>query len=169
VLGLVWRHGPCSAYAIRRQLQDSPSTQWSGSAGAIYPLMQRLERQGLLAAAAGGTGQRRSLEYAITGAGLAMLRAWIGPPLPPEAVTVAHDPLRSRLRFLDLLPAEERRAWVAAAISSLEEVLARVRHWEDANQPGEPLGGIVTRSGELDVEARRRWLEEAAGWAGRSG
>jgi DNA-binding PadR family transcriptional regulator len=169
VLGLIWRHGPCSAYTIRRQLQDSPSTQWSGSAGAIYPLMQRLERQGLLAATAGGTGQRRSLKYAITGTGLAMLRVWIGPPLPPEAVTVAHDPLRSRLRFLDLLPAEERRAWVAAAIRSLEEVLARVRRWEDSHEPGEPLGRIVTRSGELDVEARRRWLEEAAGWAGHSG
>ena len=33
VLGLIWQLGPVSAYAVRTQMQKSPSTQWSGSAG----------------------------------------------------------------------------------------------------------------------------------------
>jgi DNA-binding PadR family transcriptional regulator len=161
VLGLVWRYGPCSTYTVRRHLSSSPSTQWSGSAGAIYPLMQRLEKHGLLESMDARRGQRPSRNYSLTAQGRDVLRAWIGPPLPPEAITVAHDPLRARLRFLDLLPAEERRPWVDAAIKALEDVLKNVREWRETSEPGEPLGALITRSGELDVEGRTRWLREA--------
>jgi DNA-binding PadR family transcriptional regulator len=162
VLGLVWRHGPCTPYTIRRHLQESPSTQWSGSAGAIYPLVRRLEAQRLLRSRTAETGQRPARLYSITPRGLATLRAWIGPPLPRDAVTVTYDPLRSRIRFLDLLPAAQQRAWLSAARSALEEVLARVRQWEELHaDDDEPLGSILTRSGELDVEYRSCWLREA--------
>jgi DNA-binding PadR family transcriptional regulator len=162
VLGIVWRYGPCSPYTVRRRLRDSPSTQWSGSAGAIYPLMQRLEKHGLLRSRSAATGERKSRRYTITSRGVAALRSWMGPPLPAEAVTVAYDPLRSRIRFLDLLAPEERRVWLAAAKAALEEVLDRVRQWEALHtDDDEPLGAILTRSGELDIAARAQWLAEA--------
>ncbi len=165
VLGLVWQTGPSSPYDVRRHVQSSPSTQWSASAGAIYPLMRRLERAGLLSARLKRSGKRRRREYRITPRGVGALRAWIGPPLAPEAVTVAHDPLRSRARFLGALTAAQQRAWVAAAREALDEVERRVRAWS------EPAAGakggrdsrflhLVSRSGELDVESRRRWLDE---------
>jgi DNA-binding PadR family transcriptional regulator len=172
VLGLVWQLGPSSPYELRRHLQGSPSTQWSASAGAIYPLVRRLERAGLLAARALRSGKRRRREYRITAAGTRALRAWVGPPLAPEAVTVAHDPLRSRARFLAVLSAPQRRAWLDAARQALDEVERMVRAWgEAAGAPGGGGGGakgaewlrsirLMTRSGELDVESRRRWLEE---------
>lgn len=162
VLGLIWKHGPCTAYALRQKLQSSPSTQWSGSAGAIYPLVRRLEAAGLLKSRSSGRGRRASLEYLATPKGEAALREWIGPPLPPEALTVAHDPLRSRLRFIMALPPQQRRAWIDAAIRSLDEVSRRVRQWDQAhaNDP-DPFVAIMTRSGLLDVRARRTWLREA--------
>ncbi len=46
VLGLVWSDGPCTAYAVRRTVQASLSAQWSGSAGAVYPAVARLEQRG---------------------------------------------------------------------------------------------------------------------------
>ena len=46
VLGLVWSDGPCTAYAVRRTVQASLSAQWSGSAGAVYPAVARLEGPG---------------------------------------------------------------------------------------------------------------------------
>ena len=49
VLGVIWQEGPCTAYTIRKQFVASPSPQWSGSAGAIYPLVRRLEKKRLLA------------------------------------------------------------------------------------------------------------------------
>ncbi len=165
VLGLVWQLGPGSPYDVRRHVQSSPSTQWSASAGAIYPLMRRLERAGLLSARVERSGKRRRREYRITPRGVAALRAWIGPPLAPEAVTVAHDPLRSRARFLGALTAEQQRAWITAARAALDEVERRVCAWSESHS-GEKDAAmrravrLLTRSGEIDVESRRRWIDE---------
>ncbi|MCC6677948.1 MAG: PadR family transcriptional regulator [Phycisphaerales bacterium] len=161
VLGLVWQTGPASAYDIRRRMAESPSTQWSASAGAIYPLVQRLHRRRLLSAQARATGKRPRRVYAITPAGLAVLRAWIGPPLSPEAISVAYDPLRSRARFLAALPPARRLAWIAAARAALDEVERKVRAWDRAHAH-DPIAGMITRNGELDVQSRSRWLDEFA-------
>lgn len=162
VLGLIWKYGPCTAYSVRLRLQTSPSTQWSGSAGSVYPLVQRLARMGLLKSRAAARGRRASLEYTATPKGIAALRAWIGPPLPAEAVTVTHDPLRSRLRFLAALPVEQRRAWIEAAVQSLTVVARRVRQWEQAHgSESDAFDDLLTRSGLLDVKARKTWLREA--------
>ena len=160
VLGLIWQRGPASPYDIRRHMQASPSTQWSASAGAIYPLIARLHKEGLLKARDTATGKRRRREYAVTPKGLRALRAWIGPPLAPEAVTVAYDPLRSRARFLAALTPPERRAWCRAALDSLKEVEARVLAWQESFGDTDPLAALITRSGELDLQSRRRWLDE---------
>ena len=165
VLGLVWQLGPSSPYDVRRHVQASPSTQWSASAGAIYPLMRRLQRAGLLSARVERSDKRRRREYRITPTGVAALRAWIGPPLAPEAITVAHDPLRSRARFLGALTAAQQRAWLDAAGGALDEVERRVRAWSEpyaGAKNGKLLRSIrlMTRSGELDVRSRRRWLDE---------
>ncbi len=140
-------------------MQRSPSTQWSGSAGAIYPLMRRLKRQGLLAARVDRVGRRPRMLYRVTPAGLTVLRSWIGPPLAPDVVTVSYDPLRSRARFLAALPPRERRRWVDAASVALAEVERRVRDW----QPPDPKTDdafltLLTRHAELEVQARRQWL-----------
>lgn len=165
VLGLIWQIGPASPYELRRHMQSSPSTQWSASAGAIYPLVQRLQRAGLLASEAKRDGKRRRREYRITSKGLAVLRAWIGPPIGAEAVTVAHDPLRSRARFLDVLPEGERRAWIAAARAALDEVEMRVSAWAKETTASR-WARVMNKSGELDVSSRREWLDEAANLIG---
>lgn len=161
VLGLVWQAGPCSAYDIRRRMSRSPSTQWSASAGAIYPLVQRLHRRRLLSAQTLANGKRARRVYAVTPAGLRVLRDWIGPPLPPDAVTVAYDPLRSRARFLAVLPPEQRLAWIQSARDALDDVERKVKAW-DAEHSGEPFAAMITRNGELDVKSRSRWLDEFA-------
>jgi DNA-binding PadR family transcriptional regulator len=153
--------GPCSAYEVRRHMQESPSTQWSGSAGAIYPLMRRLERAGLLRGRVRKAGKRAGREYQVTPAGIKALRAWVGPPLAAEAVTVAHDPLRSRARFLEALPVRQRLAWIQAARAALDEVERRVRAWEAVNGKRVGLAAeLMTLSGEGDVRGRREWVDE---------
>lgn len=161
VLGLVWERGPCSPYELRTHMQRSPSTQWSGSAGAIYPLIRRLERIGLVRSAAKRTGKRVRREYSITPKGRGALKAWVGPPLASDAVTVAHDPLRSRARFIGALTAAERLAWLSAAREALNEVERLVRAWQEEFGGGESAS-LMTLSGELDVKSRREWIEAVA-------
>lgn len=159
VLGLVWQLGPASAYDIRTQMQKSPSTQWSGSAGAIYPLIRRLARRRLITGRREHVGRRGRVRYQIAAAGLRVLRAWVGPPFLPFAITVSHDPLRSRARFLAALTPAQRRRWVKAAEAALSAVETRVRRWHTLHaSAGDPYLAILTRHGELDVAARRKWL-----------
>jgi DNA-binding PadR family transcriptional regulator len=163
VLGLVWQHGPCSAYEIRRFLLDSPSAQWSGSAGAIYPLVRRLERDGLLRGAQIRGDRRGRREVTITALGSAALRAWIGPPLGPGVVTVTADPLRSRARFLGALTPKRRAAWIAAAKTALEEVLAAVDRWDAIyGAASDPHLRFLTTHAKLETAARRAWLDDLA-------
>jgi DNA-binding PadR family transcriptional regulator len=165
VLGLVWQHGPCTAYAVRRLLLDSPSAQWSGSAGAIYPLLERLTKRGLVARPLVRGDARRRRELTVTPEGRRELKRWIGPPLGGGAITVTADPLRSRARFLGLLTPRERAVWLEAASEALEEVMAVVRRWD--SQYGETdtsAGGrylkLLTRHAELETAARKAWLRE---------
>lgn len=167
VLGLIWQLGPCSPYSLRRHMAQSPSTQWSGSAGAIYPLVARLEKQGLLASESGTTGRRERREYRITSAGKRALRAWIGPPLADAAISVSYDPLRSRARFLGLLTKDERRAWIDGAKRALDEVASRVDAWDRefaraASGQADPFAACLTASGRIDVAGRRKWLMHVA-------
>ena len=160
VLGLIWQIGPCSAYDVRVHMQGSPSTQWSASAGAIYPLVQKLERLKLLTSRGERTGKRARRVYRITAGGERALRDWVGPPLAKEAVTVAHDPLRSRARFLEILPPDQRAAWVDAALTALDVVEERVRAWQIEHGSRSPISAMIGRSGEMDVAMRRAWLGE---------
>jgi len=161
VLGLIWQNGPCSAYAIRRMLADSPSSQWSASAGAIYPLVERLERDGLIVGADRSAGKRERREYKITAAGRRGLKRWIGPPLNDDAITVTTDPLRSRVRFLALLSFEERGAWLDAAEAALDDVAARVAQWDERYADAtHPELALLTHHAELETAFRRAWLAE---------
>lgn len=161
VLGLVWRHGPLTAYEIRRLLAQSPSTQWTASAGSIYPLVARLERSRHLKSALERNGRRSRRNYALTPLGHAALQSWIGPPLDEQAITVTHDPLRSRARFLAALTPSQRRRWVDAALEALVEVERRVDAWHALHaSAGDPFAALVTRHGQLDLAFRRAWLRE---------
>src|SRR5690242_14236558 len=84
VLGCLWKHGASTPYAVRRMFLDSPSSHWSGSAGAVYPLLERLERGGLVASRHAPRGARDGWTYSLTAAGRRRLRAWLEPPFAAE-------------------------------------------------------------------------------------
>ena len=65
-LGVVWLRGPCTAYLVRRELRASP--------GAIYPLLRRLEEEGLIRAKSQAWGDRGKQELSITPRGIEALR-----------------------------------------------------------------------------------------------
>ncbi len=162
VLGLVWQLGPCSPYDVRRHMRASPSTQWSASAGSIYPLVQRLERAGLLKSEHSAHGKRERRLYTITSTGMRELRAWIGPPLRPEAVSVSHDPLRSRVRFLGALTPAQRTRWLRAAAAALDTIEEQIRAWDSAHAALDVYAAHMTICGVSDLAARREWLAALA-------
>jgi DNA-binding PadR family transcriptional regulator len=169
VLGIVWGRGPCTAYAARRVFLDSPSPYWSGSAGAVYPLLARLEARGLVRARAQSTGRRASRHFGITPAGRRMLERWLGPPLPDWILGIPMDPLRTRMGFLGALPAVERGRFLAEAERQARVHLATSRRELTRALVGSDVyEELVVRGAVLSLQARLTWLRGARRHLGRS-
>jgi len=156
VLGFIWKHGPTTAYAVRKEMLDSPSSHWSGSAGAIYPLLERLQKQRLVAAKAGARGERAHTSYTLTEAGNKALLAWLAPPLEYDIISVAPDPLRTRVFFLRALPASRRNTFLKKARARLVQYLAEIHTAPAVDEFDE----IANRGAIRATEARIAWLDE---------
>jgi DNA-binding PadR family transcriptional regulator len=162
VLGLFWAKGPCTAYAVRMEFLESPSAHWSGSAGAIYPLVERLKRRRLLHAEAHAEGRRKSQRYHLTAEGLKRFRAWLAPPLSEEAAGVPPDPLRTRLRFLGALTSVQQAAFLANAQEQVREQLPKVEADAARFRGVDPYSYWMARAAAAALQARLTWLPEIA-------
>lgn len=85
VLGMVCL-GARSGYEIKQDVERSIRFFWTISQAQIYPSLERLERDGLIAGSDQPTGRRRRRVFEITDAGRATLRAWLdaAEPIPFE-------------------------------------------------------------------------------------
>lgn len=147
VLADVATRGTATSYAVAQTFSQSPSEYWSGSAGAVYPLVKRLTARGLLAASAGAAGKRQRLDYAITPEGRAALEAWLLDA--QRAAGMGFDPLRTRLVHLHLVSPDQRKAF-------LEEVRARTERF--AAQPAFPDKPVAQKIHQSWLAARAKWL-----------
>jgi DNA-binding PadR family transcriptional regulator len=160
VLGVVWANQPCTSYFIRRAFLDSPSPYWSGSAGAIYPLVERLERHGLIQSEERMTGRRRSRHYVLTDAGHKGLHGWLK-PLPDLVVGVPPDPLRTRVEFLEALPKKQRVAFLADAKKRVQAHIREVEEHARKERTSGKLYAYLAARGTLKMlRARLDWLGE---------
>lgn len=156
VIGVVWRDGPMTAYEVAAHFSASLSPYWSGSAGAIYPVVKRLQKRGLLRSVQRAWNGRRKSMLTTTRAGEASLRAWLRPPLPLEAGGTTFDPIRTRLFFIDVLPADQRLAFIEDAERAVnEQIRLNEEHRRAEEDPLEALGalGVI-----YELKARRQWL-----------
>lgn len=160
-LGIVWKKEGCTAYAVMREFSSSPSSHYRGSAGAIYPLVQRLEKRSLLSASAGKRGRRPHVTYSITRTGLAALRQWLTPPLPEGSAAITFDPLRTRTYFLAALAPEQRRDFATHAKTELEKQLTIVKaEVERYRRAGDALSVLAMKGAVHAIRARITWMTE---------
>ena len=158
VLGIVHTRGRCTAYVVRKELGTSPSAYWSGSAGAVYPLLDRLAQRGLLDTHETEWGSRTRRAFSLSPRGLVALRAWIGPALPSWAGSATFDPIRTRLLFLDALPRSRWPRFIRAAQHQVARALKEMRRLLAAADALSDLERWAIRGGIAELEARLRWL-----------
>lgn len=160
VLGSVWANAPSSAYRVRQVFARSPSPHWSGSAGAVYPLLDRLRRRGLLSVETHFTGKRAGRQYRVTQRGLTHLRRW-ATDITERAAGVPVDPVRVRIRFLGALSLVQRNALLTAARRRVTAHLRTVEHDCRAQRAADDtLGYLTARGALLALRARLIWLRE---------
>ena len=161
VLGVVWQAGPLTAYEIAKPFAQSPSTYWSGSAGAIYPLVKRLEDKGLLRGEIEQWNSRQKRTFTITDEGLKVLREWLSPPFTPDVGAVSFDPIRTRVSFLGALPPRQREKFIDDAERVIHEQLEQIREMQARESAaGNVFEALAGRGGIHELEARLKWLVE---------
>ncbi len=159
VLGLLFLRGPVTPYAVKVEFDRSRSSHWSASTGAIYPVIRRLERRGLIMTERRMQGRRASLRCRLGPAGRRALRRWIGPPLPEWAAAVTFDPVRTRVSFLAALPAGARRRLLLEAESRIARELVairRLRRQQEAS--GDRWEGLATLGAVYEMRMRLAWV-----------
>src|SRR5579872_6366815 len=127
VLALVFVDGPATPYAIRKVFLDSPSPQWSGSAGTIYPLIGRLLRRKLIRSKVRLTGKRRGHQISLTTAGSQAVGLWLSLPIPEWVAGVPPDPLRTRVRFFEAISRNQQTAFLQNANQQTQAHLRAVK------------------------------------------
>jgi len=160
VLGVIWQGGPLTAYEIAKPFASSLSSYWSGSAGAIYPLVRRLEEKGLIVGESAEWNSRRKRTFTLSPAGLQSLREWLSPPFGPSVGAATFDPIRTRIVFLGALPPRARKRFVDDAIRVVRERLVELEAlYETERATGRKLDALGTRGAIYELRARLEWLD----------
>ncbi|MDQ8757527.1 PadR family transcriptional regulator [Sphingosinicella sp. LHD-64] len=120
-LALVLRTQPATAYQISRIYEESPVSNFNTSKGKIYPMIRRLEMQGLIEKRP-VEGDARGAEVLLcTAAGRAAVKAWVQTIRPTHLLL--EDPLRTKVQSLDLLDRDEQIAWIVDTKAALHDKL----------------------------------------------
>lgn len=157
VLGLAWLRGPCSIYALMKELSLSASSFHKNRAGTTYSVANRLLEFGLLESVS--EHRTEDQQVRISEAGLNHLRRWYDAPVPMEDVAHSADLIRLRFFFLGVVDSAERLSFVESAETGLQEFLSQCRSLMVENERiGDYFGVLATLSTIFETEARLRWL-----------
>lgn len=156
ILGIVGKAGPCTTYAVMKELASSGSSYYKDRAGTTYPVVERLLKRGLIEAGE----NRRSRKLRITIAGKEELKKWLTPPLPDHDVAHTLDLIRLRMYFLAALDEKQQELFVDRALDSLKRHLANTEELiEQERAAGDRIGSLATLGLLFETKARIAWLE----------
>ncbi len=160
VLALISKEGPCTAYSIRKQFEESLTSTWHASTGSIYPLIRRMTERGLLAQHDVESDGRGSKELETTAAGRKAAQAWMK-DVPDWIGEPAADPIRTRLNFISILVPGDRASVIRRMMAATQASLSRVETSRDQlsaeGRAGDALA--VAGAGHM-LRARLNWLED---------
>jgi DNA-binding PadR family transcriptional regulator len=160
-LGLVRKHEPCTAYLLRRELKAAPSSHWRASAGSVYPLLTRLEGEGLLVTTSDKADGRGRKLLSITQQGRASLKKWLLAGASPEPISSLTDPIRSRTFFLDVLSTTERATYLDKLIVEMELYLSKTKdHLSNMSEMDDEYARLGALGAVRITEARLEWLQQ---------
>lgn len=153
VLVEIGHRGNQTRFKVRRAFETSPSSSWSGSAGAVYPAIKRLIEAGLIVAGAPETGLRtRSLS--LSSGGKTALEQWFSDVA--AACSTGADPFRSRAGLWQTLDPARRAQVVVTMLGGVERELA-ILVGRTGLDPVEDIGNqLAIRLQQM----RRDWLNQ---------
>lgn len=159
-LGLVWLQGSTTAYALRKMVAESPTPHWSASAGTVYPLVEKLCRARLISFLSTGD-KRGTRRLRITLAGKRAFKQWMLDG-SSAVIGVPPDPVRTRVRFLELLSFSEGSRLLERFETDMRSQLVGMRATGRGVGRGASLSESLTSLGaRLSQQKRVEWISAA--------
>lgn len=158
VLGIAWKRGPCTTYALMKELASSTSTYYKARAGTAYPMVDRMLNSGLLSHA-GHTGPKGEKLVELTASGVAALNEWL--TTQPELTEVAHtvDFIRLRMFYMGAVPPAARDRFFEDVLAELSSHLAQCElAVERYTTMGDTFSVLATEGVIAETQARIEWL-----------
>lgn len=157
VIGAVWRRPKCTAYQIRQEFAESPTSRWSASRGAIYPLLKKLESRGLLKSQVVATDGRKTRLLDVTSKGKSELKSWFERSSTDDGILREYDALRTKLQFIEFLPPIQQKQFLNDAEQKLVEQRNMFRRL--VQKLDDDLIEYVIHVGRLEMcKTRLRWI-----------
>ncbi|MEL6270243.1 MAG: PadR family transcriptional regulator [Chloroflexota bacterium] len=171
VLGLISIE-PQTGYSIVNYFDEDSYNSWSASPGSVYPMLKRLEKQGMIEGELDIEHETRPRKvYTLTEDGEDSLDAWLKevPKMRPfyeqrEIAMLRFQFMEGRLGKKDIL------AWVNAYFDAVHYATSGTAYYQDAiNREMAAAGGVSLHSQilmegyMLELNALRTWLEMARG------
>ena len=162
LLGLIHQQ-PRSGYGLRKVFATTPMGHYSGSPGAIYPCLGRLEKQGLIE---GQVDRKKSLRprkiFRLTHQGLEVLRQWLHQLPTRDDVVHRLDLLLLRFAFMTgLVDSAATIRFLEALKTEGRAYLDYLRRVEDEIAQAPLHGRLALQHGIQVFEAHRKWVERA--------
>lgn len=158
-LGIIRKHESCTAYRVRLELKEAPSSHWRASAGSVYPLLARIEEEGLIETTSDKQDGRGRKHMKVSRQGRAALKQWLLAGTDPELVASVTDPIRSRLFFLDVLGESQQAGYIETLIEAVERYLRKTKdHLESVSGADDQYGYLGALGAVRITEARLEWL-----------
>jgi len=158
VLGLIVQ-APMSGYDVRRQFISTPMGHYSDSPGAIYPALNRLERDGYIAGRIDGAKTLRPRKlYRPTLAGKAALAAWIREtPTPREIIDNTSDWLLRLAFATGVFSNAQATAFLKAIETACTAYARELQTHADAMPKGAPFPRFALDHGINAYRATAAW------------
>ncbi len=154
--------GPKYGLQLREEFEANTGQVWPLNVGQVYTTLQRLERDGLVAALGDGDpggepGPQKA--YRITGAGSDELAQWLR--VPPDLSTPPRDDLVMKVLIAVRVPATDVSEVIQAHRRYLVQLMQEWTRLKDDDNGRDFAFSLVVDSELFRIDSVVRWLDAA--------
>ena len=149
--------GPKYGLRLQSEFESRTGEVWPLNVGQVYTTLQRLERDGLVAAT--GEGERSQKRYRITSAGERELSQWLGNP--PDLVPPPRDELVIKVLVALQVPGIDVHELLQVHRRHVIETMQRYTQVKAAAGEDDVPLALVVDAELFRLEAIVRWLDAA--------
>ena len=152
--------GPKYGLQLREEFEANTGLVWPLNVGQVYTTLQRLERDGLVAAAdteSGGPGSQKA--YRITKAGSAELAEWLR--VPPDLSTPPRDDLVMKVLIAVRVPGTDVSEVIQAHRRYLVQLMQEWTRLKEDDNGRDLAFSLVVDSELFRIDSVVRWLDAA--------